>query len=174
MASFTDPSEVVKVIEDGTVELLGNGGTDYYTVDYEDGDTGFDIGPGNEDETVVIYARNRIRGSRRGKQNPLEVSFTVGFRTFTNSKSGATNPASLRDVITGTGGASGWTKASSAHQQWNLDLRFTVAGSTHGDGANHVATFSSCIFKYGFKEGDPSKVTITAQVLGGVTVTGPA
>lgn len=174
MATYTDPSEVVKVIEDGLVEVLSNGAADTYTCDYEDGDVGFGIGPGNEDESVVIYARNRIRGSRRGKQQPLEISFTVGFRTFTNSKSGATNPCSLKDAITGTGGASGWTKNSASHQQFNVGLRFTVDGTTHNDGANHVVTFSACICRYEFKEGDPSKVTITATCYGGYTITGPA
>ena len=172
MAAYTDPSEVVKVIRDGVTTL--SNATNSFEVDYEDGDTGFAIGPADLDEMVVIYHRNRIRGSRKGKETPIEISFTVSFQSFTNSKTGASNPASLRDVISGTGGASGWTKVSNTHEHHNLNMTFKLEGSDHLDGADHTAVFSECVFKYGFKDGDPNKISISATCLGGVTVTGPS
>jgi len=174
MASFSDPSTMPKVIRDGSMSLTDSGGTNDFLVDYEDGDVGFAVGPGDIDETIVIYDRNIITASRKGKQQPIEVTFTVKLKTFTNSKTSATNPASLLDVITGTGGASAWTKVSNSHEQHNLDMTFTVEGSDWGDGADNTVTFSKCIFKYDLKEGDPSKITISAMCLGGYTVTGPA
>ncbi len=174
MATFTDPSTMPKVVKDGSVQLKDSGGTNDFTVDYEDGDIGFAIGPGDLDETIVVYDRSTIAASRKGKQQPIEISFTVKLKTFTNSKTSATNPASLLDVISGTGGASAWTKVSNSHEQHNLDLTFTVEGSDWGDGADSTITFTRCIFKYDLKEGDPTKVTISAMCLGSYTVTGPA
>ena len=174
MASFSDPSTMPKVVKDGSVELKDNGATNDFVVDYEDGDIGFAIGPGDTDETIIIYDRSSITASRKGKQQPIEITFTVKLKTFTNSKTAATNPASLLDVITGTGGASAWTKVSNSHEQFNLDLKFTVEGSDWGDGADSTIDFSTCVFKYDLKEGDPTKVTITATCMGGYTVTGPA
>ena len=174
MAAYSDPSSIVKVIRDGTTTLKDSGGTNTFTVDYEDGDTGFAIGPGDIDEVLVIYHRNVIRGSRKAKQNPIEISFTVALESFTNSKSAASNPASLLDVISGTGGASSWTKVSSAHEHFNLDMVFKVEGTDHNDGADHEVTFAQCVFKYSISDGDPMKVSISATCLGGFTATGPA
>ena len=56
----------------------------------------------------------------------------------------------------------------------NLDLEFTVEGTDWGDGADNVVTFTKCIFKYDLKEGDPTKITITATCMGTYSVTGPA
>ena len=173
MATFSDPASIPKVVRDGSVVLKDSGATNDFTVDYEDGDVGFAIGPMDIDETIIVYDRNVIIGSRKGKQQPLEISFTVKLKTFTNSKTGASNPASLLDVISGTGGASSWTKVSNSHEQFNLDLTFTVEGSDFSEGADHTVTFATCIFNYDFKEGDPSKVTITATCMGAVSRTGP-
>ncbi len=92
MATFTDPSTMPKVVKDGSVQLSDSGGTNDFTVDYEDGDIGFAIGPGDIDETIVVYDRSTIAASRKGKQQPIEISFTVKLKTFTNSKTSATNP----------------------------------------------------------------------------------
>ena len=159
-------STVVKVPRDGTLTLTD--GTRTYTVAYEEGNTAFGR---QKAERIVIRDRGVIVGSRKGDDPVLQVTFDVHMRQFTTS---AGSDITLCDVLDNTGNVDGlWTKASSAHEEWNLNMTLTVEGSDHSDGADHGATFSTCIFEWDFAEGKPNTISVTAEVYGGYSSTGP-
>lgn len=169
MAAFSPTSTTVKVKSDASIVLQGASGTDTFTIEYEgDGDFSFDD---PRHDRIIIRDRGTIRGSRRGDQQPITGSFTVDFRQFTD---GGASKASLIDFITGTGGASAVTKASTAHEEHNLDMVLTIEGTDNNDTADHTATLAACVFQFGFADGDPMRLSVSFECMGGMTRGGPS
>jgi len=155
-------STIVKVPRDGTI-VLKDGGSNTYTVAYEDGNVSFGR---QKDERIIIRDRGAIVASRKGDSPVLQVTFTVHMRMFTTS---AGSDLTLVDFLDGTGNASAFAKASSAHEEWNIAIEFTLE-----DGAtDQKATFSPCICTWEFSEGSPDSITVTAEVMAPITFTGP-
>ncbi len=157
-------STTVKVPRDGTIVLKDNGASNSYTVAYENGNVSF----GREKaERIVIRDRGVIVGSRKGDDPVLTVTFDVHMRMFTTS---AGSDLTLCDFLDGTGNASGFTKVSAAHEEWNITIEFTVEdGST-----DQQVTFSPCICTWEFSEGSPDTISVTAEVMGAYAATGPS
>jgi len=169
MATYTLGSETTKVPRDGTLIMQDNGGTNTLTVKYMN--LSFSD-PGHEKVTQRI--RGDIAGSRNGDQQYASGSFDVYFYQFTDSGS---NQASVQDVCDGSGAVgSNWTKASTAHEQFNFDMVFTKSGTPYtgiADGANHVATFSTTTAEWEFSEDiNGDKITVSFESVS-VTYTGP-
>ena len=163
-------STVVKVRRDGEVQFVdGTGSPKTYTVSYENGNVSF----GREKaERIVIRDRGTIVGSRKGDDPVLTITFDVHMRSFTTT---AGTDLTICDVMDNTGNVATipWAKVSSAHEEWNLNLKFTVENTDHGGGADYVVTFATCIFTWEFSEGDPNTISVTAECMGGYTATGP-
>jgi len=164
-------STIVKVRRDGEVQFVdGSGSPKSYTVSYENGNVSF----GREKaERIVIRDRGAIVGSRKGDDPVLTITFDVHMRSFTTS---AGTDLTICDVMDNTGNVATipWAKKSSAHEEWNLDLKFTVENTDHGGGADYVVTFSTCIFTWEFSEGDPNTISVTAECMAGYSATGPS
>ena len=164
-------STIVKVRRDGEVQFVdGSGSPKSYTVSYENGNVSF----GREKaERIVIRDRGAIVGSRKGDDPVLTITFDVHMRSFTTS---AGTDLTVCDVMDNTGNVATipWAKKSSAHEEWNLDLKFTVENTDHGGGADYVVTFSTCIFTWEFSEGDPNTISVTAEFMAGYSATGPS
>jgi len=157
-------STTVKVPRDGTIVFADNGGSNTYTVAYENGNLSFDGGA--KAERIVIRDRGIIVGSRKGDDPVLSASFDVHMRMFTTT---AGSDLTLCDVLDKTGNASGWTAVDPAHEEFNLDLRFTVEDGT----TDQVVTLSKCICTWEFSEGSPDTISVTCEVMGGYSATGP-
>jgi len=156
-------STTVKVPRDGTLVLKDNGGTNTYTVAFENGDVSF----GREKaERIIIRDRGTIVGSRKGDDPVITVTFTVHMRMFTTS---AGSDLTLVDFIDGTGNAAGFTKVGAEHEEYNIDIQFTVEDGT----TDQVVTFSKCICTWQFSEGSPDSISVSAECMGGYTSTGP-
>ena len=164
-------STIVKVRRDGEVQFVDGSGTPKsYTVSYENGNVSF----GREKaERIVIRDRGAIVGSRKGDDPVLTVTFDVHMRSFTTTSG---TDLTICDVMDNTGNVATipWAKKSSAHEEWNLDLKFTVENTDHGGGADYVVTFSTCIFTWSFSEGDPNTISVSAECYGGYSATGPS
>ena len=156
-------STTVKVPRDGTLVLKDNGGSNTYTVAFENGDVSFGR---DKAERIVIRDRGVIVGSRKGDDPVITVTFTVHMRMFTTS---AGSDLTLVDFIDGTGNAAGFTKVGAEHEEYNIDIQFTVEDGT----TDQVVTFSKCICTWEFSEGSPDSISVTAECMGGYTETGP-
>ena len=163
-------STVVKVKRDGKVTFKdGTGSPKTYVVSYEEGNVSFSR---DKAERIVIRDRGVIVGSRKGDDPVITITFDVHMRSLTTT---ASTDLTIIDVMDNTGNVATipWAKVSSAHEEWNLDLLFEIEGTDHGAGADYVATFSTCIFTWSFKEGDPNVISISAECMGGYSATGP-
>ena len=136
-----------------------------YTVAYEDGDLSFSK---DKDARIVIRDRGNIVGVRKGESPVLSGSFTVHQRDFTDASA-----LTLVDMIDGTGAASGHTSTGSgAFEHFMVDLKLEIEGSSHGDTADGSVSFSKCICIWDFAEGQPNKISVSFECMGGLTFTG--
>jgi hypothetical protein len=164
-------STIVKVRRDGLLTIQDGTGTPLtYTVAYENGNVSFSR---EKADRIVIRDRGAIVGSRKGDDPVLSVTFDVHMRMLTTT---AGTDLTLIDVLDNGGNVATipWVKTNTAHEEWCLDLVFTIEGSDHGDGADYTATFADCIFTWDFSEGDPNTISVTAECMGGYTSTGPS
>ena len=164
-------STIVKVRRDGEVQFVDGSGTPKsYTVSYENGNVSFER---SKAERIVIRDRGAIVGSRKGDDPVLTITFDVHMRSFTTT---AGTDLTICDVMDNTGNVATipWAKKSSAHEEWNLDLKFTVENTDHGGGADYDVPFSTCIFTWEFSEGDPNTISVTAECMAGYSATGPS
>ena len=158
-------SLIPKVQRDGTITLTD--GSNTYTVAYENGDLSFNKAKAAR---VVIRDRGTIVGVRKGEDPIPTVSFTVHMRDFTDGTSLA-----LTDVLENTGGASSWTSTGSgAYEEYMLTCTLGIEATDLGDSADMTAVLAKVIFEWSFSEGSPNSISVTGEVLGGITFTGQA
>ncbi len=163
-------STIVKVRRDGKVTFKdGTGSPKTYEVAYEEGNVSFSR---DKADRIVIRDRGVIVGSRKGDDPVITITFDIHMRSLTTT---ASTDLTAIDVMDNTGNVATipWATVSSAHEEWCLHLLFTIENTDHGGGADYVATFSTCIFTWAFKEGDPNTISVTAECMGGNTATGP-
>lgn len=145
-------SAVSKSSGDGTVFITdGSTPAKEFEVDVEDGDF---TGTHNHAPRTLVYDRNDIVGSRKGK-NPVQTgSFTVDLRQFTNA-----GEDTIIDAVEQTGT---WTDAVSVagpeHEGVLLGLRYVADGLSHQDAADHGIAYDKVFFEWDFKEGDRTKL----------------
>ena len=158
-------STVVKVRRDGTI-ILKDGGSNTYTVAYENGDLSFD--GGSKADRIVIRDRGTIVGLRKGDDPVPSLSFTVMMREFHDNSAG-----SLIDFLDNSGPVSLTSSGGTGYEQFLIDIEFTVEGTSHGDANDHRATASKCLCTWSFSEGDPDTISVTAEIYGGIAYTEP-
>jgi hypothetical protein len=157
-------STVVKVPRDGRIVLSDNGGSNVYSISYENGDFGFDNLTEQADR-IIVRDRGSIVGLRRGDDPVGSLSFTVHMRDFAGTGSDVT----LLDAITGTGTAASWVSVGGdAFDMYLLDVIFEVEGSDHNDTGDHKATFSKVLLTASFSEGSPNSISVSGEVYGGI------
>lgn len=123
-------------------------------------------------EPVVTMIRGAIDTVRRGNDQPMEITFEVPLRQFTNGSQEV-----LVDALFGTGACAGWTKQDSNIEQFNLGVRLTIEGTTHADTADHYIQWLGCVPSMPeLTEGEESVLSITLTCYRPSTVTqgGPA
>lgn len=160
-------SAIVKVLGDGTLKFKDSGGSNSYTVDYEAGDLQITVGG----RAVNVFLNRGHFGAspsiRYGDDQECTFTFTAQLRD-----AGAdTGAATLQDVLQWLVGSSAtsyvntnWVPIGGASAEVNTaQLEWTVEGSDHGDGADHIWTLSPCVCTHAIAEGNPSTITITGR-----------
>lgn len=155
-------STIVKTKRDGTIILADNsgfGGANIYTVSAEPGD--FAITFGGRAARNNFLDRGRLVSSvRYGDDAPLTGSFSAYWRDATDA-----GAATLFDVLHWTGYvASNWVGTLGVNGEVKcVDVRLSIEGSDHGDGADHSITVTDCSLDGGFAEGDPNTISVNWQ-----------
>ena len=164
-------SVIPKTKRDGTLKLQDNLGTEL-TVSYTNGDMTFTP---TKSAQVLVRSRGVIQNVRKGDDEAAASgSFSYHFRQFTDgSEAGAVldfiNKAGLYSSNQSTGGS-----GSPRVEEYCIDIVLQVAGSAHGDDADHSVTLTKCICNASFAEGDVDAMTIDFTTFGTVTYSGPA
>ena len=161
-------SNVIKTRRDGQISIFDNAAANTIVIDYEgDGNFSFDNGA-EQAERTTIMDRGAIVGLRKANDVVGSLSFSVNYREWTNS-----TIATLIDVLNKTGSAAAWVSTGgTGYEHYLLDVKITVEGTDHGDGADHVAMFSKVLLTWDFSEGDVDTINISGEVYGGITYTG--
>ena len=147
-------STVVKTKRDGLLSLADNagfGGANTLDLAYEPGDWQMNA---PQETRVDFLDRGRLVSSTRyGDDQALNGSFSNCFRDATDA-----SEATMFDILNQSGyvGAN-WTSTLGANAEvFTVDLRLTIEGSDHGDGADHTITVTDVSLDYGLAEGVPN------------------
>lgn len=161
-------SNVVKTRRDGQITIQDNAAANTLVIDYEgDGNFSFDNGA-EQAERTTIMDRGAIVGLRKANDVVGSLSFSVNMREFTNS-----TVETLIDALNKTGSAAAWVSTGgTGFEHYLLDVKITIEGTDHGDGADHTATFSKVLLTWDFSEGDADTINISGEVYGGIAYTG--
>jgi hypothetical protein len=167
MAYSTAP----KTLRDGKITLKDGTGTPVtLEVAYEEGNLSYDRPKAQS--TLTTFDRGSLSSVRKDQDQFITFTFTANMRQFTDAAAG-----SIIDFIEKTNFYSGNTSTGSGTpyiEDYVIDVQFDVLGTTHGDDADHQATFSKCEYtSYSFAEGGPNSFTLSFTCYGGVTYTGP-
>lgn len=161
---MANPSNVPKVGRDGNVLFYGAGGAagaNKFAASYARGDVSANAGA--KAEMIHFFVRGVHKGTRKGNDPIFEISFTMPLLQFTNG----TNLV-VTDIFDNAGAVNGvWSKEDDTIEHWNVGMRFTVAGTTHGDSADHYVDFKGCICTWEFGE------SVNGETSVNVTVTSP-
>lgn len=138
----------VRSLKDGTLKIAdagGTGGANVITVDLEDGDLAWT----ERDPVNVIHDRGVLDHARKANEEPIELSFSMKFQSFSTHAS-----ITPYDALTKTGGASAWVSDEPNSDVYAVILEFTIADPAGG--ASEVVTFARfCPEERSFAEGDP-------------------
>jgi hypothetical protein len=155
-----------KTLGDGYGKFIGGGG-ETLTVAYEDGNIDWDP---KKESLVVVYDRNDIVGSRKGKRQTGTITFTMDLRQFINSDT--SNPTAI-DVMEESGSGAvpptnraGWVSTGgNSFEQHLTGFQWGLAGLTNGDSADHSMTASKIFWEFRPKEGEINKIDCTGTIL---------
>lgn len=154
----------VRSLKDGTIKIAdagGTGGANVVTVDVEEGDLSFT----ERTPVNIISDRGVLHSARKANEEPVELSFSMRFQSFSTHAS--TTPY---DALTKTGGASAWVSDEPNSDVYAVIIEFTIADPAGG--ASEVLTFARfCPEERPFQEGDPHN---TLSVSGRAVITTPA
>ena len=155
---------IVKTACDGTIVI--NDGTPTtaltYTIVLEPGNFGF-----TEQRFTYtdIIDRCAVAGSRKSGVAPGTLSFSVHLTAFTGSAE-----SHLLDMINATGSYSAALSTDTGEFEGSIrEVVFTMAGTSHGDNADHVITFPKVRLEYDISEGQPNVINVTGTILAPAT-----
>lgn len=159
---------IVFVPADGTITIADDSGFDagnanQYEVKYEGaGSFSTDLGRDIANRaSIVIHDREKIVGRRRGQEEPRQVTFDVDVRNFADS-----GDLNLHDVLYGTNAASAWATIA-GYEGHHFHVRFTADATSQGADAVHGVTAWICnVVGVATSEGEPTKASVTIEVLG--------
>jgi hypothetical protein len=148
-------STVIKNFRDTTILIEDGTGTPLnYTVAYEPGDATFDIG---KDEIAVYRDRGTVAGVRKTNQGLPSGSFSIHFRDLSDA-----TDETLTDILDQDGAFSAAISTLGANADvYTVKLTFTIAGTVHGDSADHTISFDDCYCTWSYADGDPSTVSVS-------------
>jgi hypothetical protein len=160
-------SLIAKNARDGTIAIIN--ATRTYTVSVEQGN--FAATGANEGnyETTPIEDRGEFSHLRRTKRKYVPFTFTAWMRDLVDGTDPTLVGMALRKGVHATDVGQGGANA----EVYTVDVRWTVDGTTHGDAANHVATYEDCrVDAVDFTEAeDKNVVTISGVCYGTITYT---
>lgn len=121
-------------------------------------------------ETTVIEDRGEYQHLRRTKRKYISFTFTALMRDLVDGTDPTLVGMCLRKGVHATDLPIG---GSSTQEVYQVDIRHTVDGTTHGDAANHVALYEDCrIESVDFAEAeDKNTVSISGTCYGTITLT---
>ncbi len=151
-------STVVKTKRDGLLSFADNagfGGANTLDIAYEPGN--FQMNAPLEARLDFLDRGRLVSSVRLGDDQALNGSFSAYFRDATDS-----TEATLFDVLNWSGYVnSNWTQTlGSTAEVKTVDVRLTIEGSDHGDGADHTITITDVSFDYSLAEGDPNTTSV--------------
>jgi hypothetical protein len=160
-------STTVKNARDGTIAIINT--TRTYTVSVEQGN--FAVSGANEGnyETTVVEDRGEFSHLRRTKRKYPTGTFTAFMRDLTD----ATDPTLVGMCLKRGLHAADVSITGSSAEVYMVDILWTVAGTTHGDPANHTVLYEDCrIESCDFSEAeDKNLVSIAFTCHGAITYT---
>jgi hypothetical protein len=160
-------SSRVKTRGDATITIEGAALS--YEVNYEEGTWQSDDPKAEE---VIVYDRNIIAGSRKGKQQVATFSFEVDMRQFADARA---NTPTIVDVVEFTNTWSGDAGVGGAAYEEPLHkVTYEAAGIANGDPADHAIEYGKCLLTWNFKEGDLNKIVVTGRCYTKPVRTGPS
>jgi len=149
-------SQILKTKRDGTIAIRDNALANSVTVAFEAGDFALNI-PG----PTIISTLDRGRFTdppslRYGDDQAMTGTFTAYLRDVSDA-----TYATLEEVLTNSGiVASTWVSVMGANGEVKAyDILWTIAGTTHGDAANHTIRLKYCVITGSLQEGDPSTIS---------------
>ncbi len=151
-------STVVKTKRDGIISIADNSGFaggNVLTVAYEPGDFAFTVAKTTRND---FLDRGRLTPSVRfGDDQPVTGTFSAYFREATDAA-----VDTLMDLLNESGNVdSTYVSTLGANAEvFACDVRLTIEGTDHGDGADHTITITDCSFDYSFAEGDPDMISV--------------
>jgi len=153
----------VRSLKDAVMTIT-DGAAASITVTIEDGDIAWtERHPAN-----IISDRGVLDHARAGNEEPVELSFSVLHAGFASGNV-ASGTVSLYEMLTKTGGASGYTSDEPNSDVWAVVI--AVAISDPAGGATETLTFARFIpEEISFQEGDPSD---TLSCSGRAVITAP-
>ena len=151
-------STVCKTNRDGTITIADLAGTNSYTIAFEAGDFTADT-PGAE--ILLFLDRGEIGATpcvRKGDEATQSGGFTAYMRDVTDA---ATETA--MDFIHQTGfvGASWVSTLGATAEVETVSVLVTIAGTVHGDGADHTVLYNHCRLKGSWNEAQPNIISFT-------------
>ncbi len=154
-------SSVVKVKRDGAVIFADNsgfGGANVLTIEKEPGD--FNMSAPRPARNNFLDRGRLVSSVRLGDDQPLTGSFSSYFRDATDA-----GVATLMDLLNWSGWlGSNWVSTLGSNAEVKaVDLRHTIEGSDHGDGADHSITITDVSLDYSYAEGDPNTLSVNWQ-----------
>lgn len=166
-----------KTAHDGSVKLKDGTGTPVtLTVPASMGDTtvqglrAISTITNEMNEDVAIVTRGKFDGLRSGTRVFPTGTLTARMSEFTNVAAG-----NLADFVLFTNAYSANVSTLGANSdRKTLDLEITVAGTAHGDGADHVLLLEDCVITLDWSEAEVDVFTLSYTCYGAITRTGPS
>ncbi len=161
-------SSVVKNAKDGTIAVTNGSRT--YTVSLEQGNLSMTgLNEGNYD-TTNVQDRGVSSHRRKTNQRPIPFTFTAWMRDFTDAAY-----VTLVGVLLKKGFSASDLSISglSTSEVYEVDVLWTIDGTSHGDAANHTMLLEDCrIDSVDLSEAeDKNVVSISGICYGTVTPT---
>lgn len=152
---------MVKTKRDGAIIAADNsgfGGANVATLEKEPGD--FSMSAPQEARNNFLDRGRLVSSVRYGDDQPLTGSFSFYFRDTTDA-----GEATWFDILNQSGYvAANWVSTLGANAEvFATDLRYTIEGSDHGDGADHSITITDTSYDYSLADGDPTTASVNWQ-----------
>ncbi len=151
-------STVVKTRRDGLISIADNsgfGGGQTLDISAEPGD--FQMNAPQESRVDFLDRGRLVTSVRHDEDQGLNGTFSSYWRDATDAAA-----STLFDILNQTGWVlANWVSTLGANGEvFTVDLRLTIEGSDHGDGADHTITVTDCSLDYGFAEGVPNTTSV--------------
>lgn len=151
-------------LRDGTLKIAdagGTGGANVITVDLEEGDLSWT----ERKPRTIVTDRGVLDHARLAAEEPVEVSFTMKFQSFS-----VHDTITPYDALTQSGGAAAWVNDETDSDAFGCILEFTIDDPANG--TDEVVTFARFhAEEFPFAEGEEYN---TLAVSGRAVITTPA